>query len=232
MMKALVLGDVHADISHIKFAQRKAKENHCEYIIQLGDFGYFPQTDWGQAFLKECSSLCIAGVPIFFIDGNHDDHWSLSQEGGIFKVREGIYHLQRGYSWLLGRRKCLALGGAYSIDRNSRVLGVSYWEEETIKYRDLELASRAEEVDFLFTHDCPLESPLEDYIPLFDCNHTISNRRCLDIAVSNANPRMVIHGHYHLRYSLEVPTQNGRSRSYTGLDCNKNRNSSWLVIEG
>lgn len=230
-MKALVLGDVHADISHIRFAQKKAKENNCEYIIQVGDFGYFPQTDWGQAFLKECSALCTAGVPIFFIDGNHDDHWNLKQEGSITKIKDGIYHLQRGYSWMLGERKCLALGGAYSIDRNKRILGVSYWEEETIRYQDLEKASRAGDVYFLFSHDCPLEAPLEEYLPIYDCDRTISNRSCLDIAVSNSNPRMVIHGHYHIMYTFEVTT-NGRSRRYVGLDCNKNRNGSWIVIEG
>ena len=57
-----------------------AAEQGCPIIIQVGDFGYFPDHPDGPRFLTAVDTACaVNGVELWFIDGNHDDHFALAE---------------------------------------------------------------------------------------------------------------------------------------------------------
>ena len=104
----------------------------------------------------------------------------------------------------MARRRFGALGGAVSIDRAVRVENESWWPTEAITARDVDtLIERAPDgLDVLLAHDAPMLPPsirpLADLILRADCND--SNQHVAR-AVRATRPKLLLHGHYHRRYS-------------------------------
>jgi hypothetical protein len=95
---ALILGDVHADVSFITIAVEKAIEHDLEAVIVVGDFGYWPEAYFVHRAIKgypyiydrdyfesnpefalkddlEVIPSVTAleyDIPVYFIDGNHE----------------------------------------------------------------------------------------------------------------------------------------------------------------
>ena len=78
--RVLIAGDTHGNTSWVETLARKAAEQGCPIIIQVGDFGYFPDHPGGPRFLTAVDTACaVNGVELWFIDGNHDDHFALAK---------------------------------------------------------------------------------------------------------------------------------------------------------
>lgn len=128
-MKIMLLGDTHGNTKFIANAAiPAAKEAGAKWIYQVGDFGYWEHTDEGQDFLDEISSVLIeTGQQIVFIAGNHDKTSLIfrrySQISGFYMVRPNIWFAPNGTVWSpnAGETNFIALGGAYSIDKNYRL---------------------------------------------------------------------------------------------------------------
>ena len=100
--RVLLTGDAHGNTGWmVQHVLRQAKRQRCELVLQMGDFGFWTGTS-GHRYLetldKEARRL---GIPISFIDGNHeafDDLYALPLDPlGRRQVREHIFHLPRGY---------------------------------------------------------------------------------------------------------------------------------------
>ncbi len=64
----LLLGDIHGNASILSQALGIAKESNAVAIVQLGDFGLFLDNEtWFR------QNIINAHIPVYFIDGNHDD---------------------------------------------------------------------------------------------------------------------------------------------------------------
>src|SRR5262245_45957967 len=109
-------GDWHANtrwgISAIQFAA----EQGAEVIIQLGDFGY----EFRPAFLDGLErALVRTGLRLLFVDGNHEDFPTLLRypvrSDGLRRLTDRVWHLPRGFRWVWGGLRWLALGGAHSV---------------------------------------------------------------------------------------------------------------------
>ena len=127
-MKILFVGDTHGDIHFVKHALNKARESKADILMQVGDFGFFPHMSWGQDFLREVeTSAALAGVPVWWIDGNHDNHDELRAltlgRASLVDISPNIVHAARGTRWEWGGLKFGAFGGAFSVGR-SATLGV------------------------------------------------------------------------------------------------------------
>lgn len=215
--KILIVADFHGDISFLKIVIDKAEEYKCDAIIQLGDFGYWP---------SEINFPGMApSIPIYFIDGNHEEHSRLNQTVEYTEVSENVFHIARGTFLKIGNMNCLGIGGAYSIDRHYRIEGISWFKEEEITESDLSKCLNHKDkfpLDLIFSHDIPLKLTVtkNSYVGSY---HT---REKLDILLDNASPKYWFFGHYHLDYRNKF-----RSTEFIGLPSNIEVPSRAIVFD-
>ncbi|MFZ1382538.1 MAG: metallophosphoesterase family protein [Scrofimicrobium sp.] len=155
-----------------------------------------------------------------FIDGNHEDFGELKKlpnnSEGLGQVSDNVFYIPRGTVWQWRGTRFAGLGGAVSIDRQTRTPGRSWFPEEAITASDVANAKQAGTVDVLFTHDAPLPPvPKRSFGPTIDADCDQSIAYVAEV-VSALRPNLVIHGHYHLAYvnGDEVP-----GTLIVGLDC-------------
>lgn len=213
-MRFLLLGDTHGNDKFFERACQAATESGCDRIFQLGDFGYWEHYPEGVRYLDAVRELLEEyGLTCVWIDGNHENHpllWEkyrddcdLSHTGGFWTIRAGLFYAPRGLRWAWDGITFLALGGAYSIDREYRTPGKSWWGTEMITDEDVIKASAGGPVDVMLTHDAPNEADipsLRRQDPL-DYPQSRNNREMVSEVVRQTRPQFLAHGHYHDRYS-------------------------------
>ena len=128
MSKIALLGDIHGDFDALFDKAIEAESNGAGALIQVGDFGYYPDSPRSYMRLRESWNeshkyFKNPNFPIYYIDGNHDPctyyknyYRDVSDLQASMRVLENVQHLRRGSTVnILGYRVC-ALGGAASID--------------------------------------------------------------------------------------------------------------------
>jgi hypothetical protein len=209
--RVLVAGDTHGNAKWCAFLGVAAEHWDCPVVLQLGDFGYWPHVDAGQLFLDRVERVAErTGVTFVWIDGNHENHDALRElttgetaADGFVEVRPHVRYAPRGARWVWRDRRFGALGGAFSIDWRVRTVGQSWWVEEVPTPADVERLGD-EPRDVLGTHDAPmrpLDRPPPTPIPEEDLVVARAVRRLLADAVARTRPSLVLHGHWHHRYS-------------------------------
>jgi predicted phosphodiesterase len=235
-MKVLFVGDTHANpIWWHEVVEPLAERIDADAIIQLGDFGYWPSVD-GEFFaqmVRECA------VPVYFCDGNHEHHDVLARDVAAARDRHRIVDptaavplggalrfLPRGARLRLGSVSFCAVGGAVSIDRASRTPGRDWFAEERVSDDDVALAAAGGHADVMLCHDAPggwaipnLPAPAEMSMRAqLELPASGEHRMRLRAAFEAISPSVVVHGHYHSRYRLEVDEAWGPV-TVEGLDC-------------
>ena len=152
-MKILVIGDVHNQFNDLNTIINKKKP---DLVICCGDFGYWPAFNKSQGILPLSYIKLQTAEKLLFCDGNHEDHWAL-RDRTTNELEPGIIYQPRGSTYTLpDGRIILFMGGALSIDKNLRTIGVDWFPEETITQKDLDNLSDIK-VDIFITHTCPVE---------------------------------------------------------------------------
>lgn len=235
MTRVCFLGDVHGCLDHMAYAiQTAAIDYECHCVIQLGDFGLNWPGSEGKAFTKEISRLLDTfNTPLFWIEGNHDNYDDLYSRAinasGMRQMKPRIFHIPRGHSFEVGGKRILGIGGAYSVDKDSRIPYVSWWPEELITYADIDRALQTPRPDIIVTHDCPEVVPYKLILPRgrYPIAEARSQRVLLDHVYDEFHPEWWLHGHYHRSYSWRSDDGTnfiGLSQEYTGR-------GSWTVLE-
>lgn len=167
-MAIFITGDIHARINIDKLLFTHFDPNGLnrgDYLIILGDFGLV----WDDSPFLEKTLDWLEEKPwtTLFIDGNHENFDKLSSYeiekwngGKIQKIREHVIHLMRGEVYEIDNKSFFCLGGARSVDKDYRIVGKSWWEEEIPSEEEKlhaldNLAKRNWEVDYILTHECP-----------------------------------------------------------------------------
>lgn len=235
--RVLILGDTHGDLGHLIWAIDKAKAFDCDEIVQVGDFGYWEHTHEGGRFLDKLDGkLSQAGFKLHWIDGNHENHTvlrlnygpggnrHLPTPEGFWEIRPNINYIPRGTRWEWGGVSFLGIGGAYSIDKDYRKPGKSWWPEEMITDDEVQLCVEGGPVDVVISHDVPKFVDLYPHLanvgitrPWKWDEDSLANRQQLSEVYDAVKPQKWIHGHYHLRYTETVD-----GCKFTGLGCNLN----------
>jgi predicted phosphodiesterase len=237
-MKVLAIGDTHMNTSAIcNVAIPQAKKHGCPIIVQCGDFGYWEHEREGEKFLHKVSKHLVRNdLVMYWIDGNHDNHPKLwadyEPEGpeGLVKVRPHLYYVPRGTVFDLGDVRCLGLGGAFSIDKEWRLYeesllateGLCWWPTEMITNDEVltAIANGAARgpIQIMFTHDCPtgVDVPGIHSVDKWKWPETWENRDRLREVFDALRPRLVVHGHYHVRYSGGLHWQPGPGEALEG----------------
>ena len=243
--RVLIAGDTHGNSKWVAHLADIAARAGCAVIIQVGDFGYFPDHPGGPRFLTALDGACeINGVELWFIDGNHDDHTSLAELDHGHEpanISEHVTYLPRGTRLNVGGCRFGFLGGAFSIDWRDRTPGIDWWQHEVTDVDDLARLGD-DGLDVLITHDSPeginlLSSwrlPAEDQVRADEVRALITR------ATAATSPRLVVHGHWHHESELtwiDRPTTEhtgeltwGSSR-VVGLGCDGNTEQGWIILD-
>ncbi len=151
----LLLGDIHGNAGILKKAAEIAAEAGATAVIQLGDFGlFYDNEEWFRENIKD------SNVPIYFIDGNHDDCRKWIQYDSVHRVWDDreLYYIPRGTVMELDGRIIAAMGGASSIDKKYRLEQNMQWDpNEDISEEEISRMltnAKDKKIDMFLTH-CP-----------------------------------------------------------------------------
>lgn len=210
-VKVLIVGDTHGDPQFVSKVNKFAKNNGAQYVIQLGDFGF----DFNRNLLTSVSAWLDADErrKWMWIDGNHDHHDYIRTDickgkhpkKPVPHFHERMLYCPRGSTTRIGKKKVLFLGGAVSIDKERRTVGVNWWPGEHLSSADVHRAiENGQGADVLISHDCPPTKEIRKH--LRDCGYKLDrasqqNRQAVQAVIEHTAVTEVYHGHYHHRYT-------------------------------
>ena len=229
----LVFGDVHGVAAQVNRASMEADRFDIKVLVQVGDFGIWGGSA-GYNFIQQVHlTLETRDQILLFVDGNHENfdllyEYPLNEEG-VREITSRIWHLPRGHRWTWHGRRFGALGGAHSVDRQSRTPDVSWWDEEWVSDAELEAYANGGPVDVLFMHDSPGGAPnwvVDDphnpgihWFPAEELEQSRIHRERLAKVVNPTSPALIVHGHYHMRMEgVYHPEGADRPCKVIGLD--------------
>lgn len=230
-MKIMFAGDIHGSKSWWNVVVGWAAYKGCDAILQVGDLNYFPNRPHKMEFIKYAAERSRdAGVPGYFIDGNHENHEVLKAKAesqknrtdeGFCVIEEGLYYIPRGTIWNWNGVSFMGFGGAFSIDLEARQAGVDWFPQETIEtsdvYRALDKLDDHGPVDILITHEAPSGLRWDrPFIEMYDkiCQ---GQRESVRNVVEAAKPKHLFHGHYHTTYDHILSLDSGHQVEVHGL---------------
>ena len=147
-MLALV-GDIHGNFYRLRELSERVKDrDDISAIIQVGDFGYYPNLIRQLEMLKFPKS-------IYWIDGNHE-HFDLFMDiTEVTEMHENVFYVPRGTIMSLDNKKIAFLGGAASVDKDiRRGYGMDWSPKENISPEHILRFGDETSVDMMITH-CP-----------------------------------------------------------------------------
>lgn len=228
-----VAGDWHGDTRWAMRMLHLFSRNRIRTILHVGDFGLWPGESGAKYLRKVDRTLAELGQTIFVTEGNHEwfDKLDRIESGadGLKRVTPRIIFLPRGYRWQWSGWNFMSLGGAPSVDFETRKRGVSWWPQEAITmgdvYRIRESVEVRGTVDVMITHDAPknvlaIEEAIQGNPHGFSekgLQYASEGRELLHAAWGMAQPGLLFHGHYHLPVD-EVVEGEGFSSRIVGLD--------------
>lgn len=255
--RVLLAGDLHGEANRGFSVLAAAAREGCSMAIILGDFGFWEHTYDGEKYLKSLQKSALRlGVNLAFLDGNHDNHpllWerycgvnAKRNNFGFFEVRPNIHYIPRGHRWHFGTTSFVALGGAYSVDKEWRLQteqglttnvygrrikgkgpNTLWWDTEEIRPQDLAQAVSGGKVDVALTHDCPTggPTPTRKNYP-----ETLPNRDRVRALVDAVKPEKLFHGHFHIRQRTNLVLEDGHTTEIVGLGDNRTPLEEQIIV--
>lgn len=182
-MAIYVTGDCHRDFLKIEMFCRFHKTSISDVLIILGDVGINYALDKRDEKLKQ--ELAKLPITIFCIHGNHEERAGLIDtyeekewNGGIVYWESkfsNIFFAKDGEIFDLDGKKAIVIGGAYSVDKEYRLMaGIPWFEseqpsDEIKNYVEKQLEKNEWQVDYVLSHTCPLKfEPSELFLDFID----------------------------------------------------------------
>lgn len=227
--RVLVAGDWHGNtrwaLKVITRARELLADQEPKIILHCGDFGIWPGPGGFDYLSQVCAALDQAGMALWFVDGNHENHDRLDAEyaDAKFLVNEGlpvplssghsasppdnlVLWLWRGCRWTWHGRTWMACGGGVSLDRVIRSEGRSWWPQEEISDVQEARIIAGGRADVMLSHDRPsgVVHSFPDSPAWWDQHDIDRNERHvarMQRIVDTVQPAHLIHGHLHRAYS-------------------------------
>ncbi|GBF17616.1 calcineurin-like phosphoesterase superfamily domain protein [Rhodococcus sp. Br-6] len=235
-----VAGDWDGKIDWARRAIAAVAARGARRLFHAGDFGIWP-SDRGTDYLRMVDEACIEhDVTIYATPGNHESWpvilgapWQARDDvGAVAWFGERIAVLPRGHRFEIAGRTFVSLGGAPSINYELCTRGVDWFPEEMITEDDVARVIAGGPADILLTHDSP-DAPWQTPAVAGICANnpggwpakvrayaTIGRRRISETFTA-VQPRLLVHGHYHVTDEtvVDLPDRRrGRCR-IVSLDC-------------
>lgn len=214
MARTYITGDVHRQFKRVQDFCSIRKTTREDVLIILGDAGInFYLDDRDQQLKEELSQYPIT---LFCLHGNHEER-PYNIESYITKIWHGgmVYYEEEYPNILFARdgeiydfegKKCIAIGGAYSIDKMYRLINNIPWfpDEQPSpnikKYVEQKLENANWEVDYVLSHTIP-----KSHEPTWTFKMQIdeelldkSTERWLDELEEKLSYKRWFAGHYHV----------------------------------
>lgn len=188
-MKILIIGDVHGRFDRL---YRLTKSVKSDIILQCGDFGFWP----GHV---NFDSLYRIDRPLYWCDGNHEDHWALGDLVVPNDILPSTCHfVKRGSVLTFAGKDFLFMGGARSIDQHVRRHGIDWFPEEMITESDmwkLPEPNKDRPIFAVISHTCP--RTWKHKIPNLISNFHDQCEFALENILVEYAPEYWFHGHFH-----------------------------------
>lgn len=182
MGKFYITGDTHGNFNRIDYFCQRFETSKEDILCILGDAGinyYLNKKDY---MLKQV--LQDMPITFFCIHGNHEERpFNISTyitkkwNGGIVYYEEefpNILFAKDGEIYNINGKSILVIGGAYSVDKEYRLLkGWSWFKDEQpnkeiVKYIEKQI-TKQRHFDIVLTHTCPIETePRHMFLPFID----------------------------------------------------------------
>lgn len=197
-------------------------------VLHLGDFGIWPSNS-GAKYLRKIEAACARqGITLLVTPGNHED-WSRIDNkaatsrntlGPIKWFTDHVALLPRGHRFEIQGRTFVSLGGAPSVDSGWRTSGTDWWPSEMITTEEAAEVAAGGHADVMLTHDSPNPPRAVPAVaqmiatnpqgwPLTALSYAAVGRNRMDAAFEGVQPRLLVHGHYHVRDTAIVALPHG-----------------------
>lgn len=214
-----VTGDTHGRFERIEKFCNTVGTSKEDILIILGDAGI--NFSGGERDHLKKEYLASLPITIFAIHGNHErrpqtiDTYKEKQWcGGTVYFEEeypNILFAKDGEIYDLDGKKTVVIGGAYSVDKEIRLLrGWSWFEDEQpskeIKdYVEKQLGKLNWHVDIVLSHTVPLKyEPIEVFMSFVDQRKVDkSTEEWLDHIEENLSYKKWYAGHYHTEKKID-----------------------------
>jgi len=179
-----ITGDFHGNARELLHRFERMSIGEGDIVVVLGDAGLnYYGNDGGDIRTKK--SLAQCGAEFFCIHGNHEmrpytipSYQEKEWHGGSVYIEEdfpNILFAKDGEIFNLGNKRCLVIGGAYSVDKYYRLrMGAAWFPDEQPDEKckakvEARLADSGWKVDYVFSHTCPSKYiPVEAFLPGLD----------------------------------------------------------------
>ena len=207
-------GDTHCPINISKFNSKNFDNSNLtknDYVIILGDFGLIWDNEHSKEEIYLTKWLNDKPWITLFLCGNHEnfDRLLAFPEVDMFgskvgRISDSIFHLKRGHIYTIDDKKFLTIGGARSIDKINRTLGISWWEQEIISSKEIDLTldnleKVGNSVDYVLSHTGPKRLIEGIYSDVGNC-HT---SKFLDFLFDRITFKRWYFGHLHFDLELK-----------------------------
>ena len=208
-----ITGDIHRDFSRIY----KLKKDSDNMLIVLGDVGinyYLNEED------KNCKEhLKKLKLKLFCVRGNHEErpekistYKEVEMFGGKVFIEEEYPNLifaKDGETYNIDGKKILVIGGAYSVDKQYRLLhGYKWFKDEQLTKEEMDTILekvKGKHFDIVLTHTCPYKyEPREVFMQgLNQSKVDKSMEHFLDEIEENISYDKWYCGHYHTEKQVD-----------------------------
>src|SRR5574343_13744 len=183
--KIIVVGDVHGEWKLLDYLIKREKPS---IVLQTRDFGWFPH-------IFKFNLVLPDGVKLYWCDANHECFFDLNYNytDAINEVAPNVFYMRRCSVLTINDKNIMFLGGADSIDKGSRTLGIDWFPEEVITMSDLKDLDLSKNIDIVISHTCPLEfNPIKNYYG------NDPSREACSFILKHFKPKYWFFGHWHV----------------------------------
>lgn len=208
-----ITGDTHREFYRL----HDIEKNKNNMLIILGDVGINYYLDERDEILKE--RLNSYNIKLFCVQGNHDERPQNKStykevdmfDGSVFIEEEypNLIFAKNGELYDIDNKKVLVIGGAYSVDKNYRIIyGYPWFKDEQLSKEEMDNILnkyRGQHIDIVLSHTCPLKyEPTEVFIKDIDQYHVDkSMEKFLDKIEQSIDYDKWYCGHYHTEKQID-----------------------------
>lgn len=208
-----ITGDKHGNFLKVQEFCLQMHTKRSDTLIVLGDAGINYYLDSRDEILKK--RLSKLQITLFCIHGNHEERPYNIQAYEIKKFNGGKVYYQKEYPNILfakdgeiynfDGKSCIVLGGAYSVDKEYRILkGYAWFENEQPNAQIKRFAKKQLEkinwnIDIVLSHTAPFKyEPREWFLPMVDQTRVDkTTEKWLGEIESNLQYKKWYIGHFH-----------------------------------
>ncbi|MCK8468265.1 metallophosphoesterase [Microbacterium sp. KSW4-16] len=206
--RVAVCGDWHGNVGWARTIARVLPylASDVTTLLHLGDWS-MPPTEIDDVFAETDIDRILITL------GNHEPWDRISplfdkHPGHAVRVSKLTWLLPRPARLTIGGRRVLSLGGAASVDRQSRTEGLTWWPDEAITDEHVTEAIAGGPADLMLTHEGPANTPVRPVREILRTNpHGFPAAALEASAASRARvgevwdavrPELLTHGHMHV----------------------------------